>query len=569
MSGLDDLDGLVEARRREENLPGVALARVTRVEGTVDCRVWGVADLASGAPLGTGAAFRVGSLTKLVTAVAALRLADRGAIRLDDPVRRYAPWLAMRGARAADLARLTLRHLLTHRSGLPRGPYELAPRSTVERLRDLAGMSLAFAPGEGSKYSNLGYGLAAHALAVAAGRPFHELARELVLAPAGMEGASFASGSAVLATGHQRGHYRSLVRRADRLQAAPELPALEGAGDLIATAADIARLAAALGLGSPGSPGSPRLLSPAALAELLRPPSDGGAARSFGLALRWSRRWGGACLEQDAGHSGFFALLRIVPQEGVAGVALCNRCTAFYPIDEILDAALAPLVTGGAPPAARSVESLERYAGDYASPRGALAVRLAGDRLELRADGEAIALTRHGRGRFIQEGGPFADHLLRFAFAGAAGAGVWEMTAGPHRWTRQGRAPAALLDDDARRDDPGFAPLVGSYRRDGYGDIRVFARQGRLWLSMSYADEEELQPDAGEGFPIAGGGYRLAGGGYRLAGGGYRLAGGGYRLAGGAFAGESVRFETTAGEAVAVEAGSMRFVRVSEPETAA
>ncbi len=532
MTADPSLDDFVASRRREDNLPGVALALVADGE-VVACRAWGVADLASGAPLGQDAAFRAGSLTKLVTAATALRLVERRVVGLDEPVLRYVPWLAARaaGGGPADLSALTLRHLLAHGSGLPRGPYGMAPRSTEERLRDLAGMALAFPPGERSKYSNLGYALAAHVLAQAAGRPYHELARELVLAPAGMDGAGFgapATSAGGLATGHQRGHYRSLVRRGDRLEPAPDLPAAEGAGDLVASARDLARLANAL------LPGRLSLLSAASWAEVTRPPvAAAPGARPFGLALRLGRRFGRPCLEQDAGHSGFFALLRIFPADGVAGVALANRCSAYYPVSEILDRALAPLLAAGGRPAERGpADDLGRYAGDYRSPAGALRVRLAAGRLELEHGGEAIPLTRHGRGHFIQERGPFSDHLARFAFSGAAGIGAWELTAGPRLWGRAGAGPASRWEA-APSPDPAFGARAGIYHRPGYGDARVYERAGRLWLSMHYAEEEELLP-AGDGT---------------------------FRLAGGGFVGEPVEFETAAGEAAALEAGSMRFVR--------
>ena len=137
---MEALDDFVEARRREDNLPGVSLAVVDR--GRVFSRSWGVG------VSGVGSAFHIGSLTKLVTAVTALRLRERGLLDLDAPVRRWFPFEIAPAAGGPAAPEITLRHLLSHRSGLPRGPYLTAPVPPEERLAALAGMRLAFPPGE-------------------------------------------------------------------------------------------------------------------------------------------------------------------------------------------------------------------------------------------------------------------------------------------------------------------------------------------------------------------------------------------------------------------------------------
>ena len=116
----DELDVFVEERRREDNLPGVGLAAVRRGRMEIS-GAWGVPP---------GSAFQIGSRTKLVTAVIALRLRERGLVDLDEPVRRRIP---------IEIApEITLRHLLAHRSGLPRGPYLMSPVPLEERLAELA-----------------------------------------------------------------------------------------------------------------------------------------------------------------------------------------------------------------------------------------------------------------------------------------------------------------------------------------------------------------------------------------------------------------------------------------------
>ncbi len=535
------LDRFVEERRRRDNLPGVALALAAGGE-VVFSGAWGVRNLASGEPLTAEAALPVGSLTKLVTTVAALRLVERGRLDLDQPVRRWVPWFAVGqgagGAAPGAAAAITLRQLLGHRSGLPRGPLDGGPRAAEERLRGVAAMPLAFPPGARHKYSNLGFALAAEALCRAAGRPWEELARELVLAPAGMAGSRLgATGPAGrgAVVGYQRDHYRTLVRPHDRLRAAAPLPAPRGAGDLAASALDMGRLIAGLLGGG--------LLESASLAALARAQEPAVPdAPVYGLALRVGRRLGRRCLHHDGGHFGFWSRLRLFPDQAVGGVILCNRCCAAPAADEILDLALAPLLGVRRPPGwmEAAQKELERCAGGYARPGETVEIALArecpDDGLLLRQDGVEIPLRRHGAGRFLQLSGPCSEHLLRFAADHGAS---WECTAGPRRWVRRESLWPLLWDGPAHPAPPAARErdlrLVGVYRNPDVGDVRVHLRRGRPLFSFYYGEE-----------------VRLA-----------ALGGRRYRPAGGMLDGEPVVFELPrgGGPATALEAGYMRFER--------
>ncbi|HEX2252549.1 MAG TPA: serine hydrolase domain-containing protein, partial [Thermoanaerobaculia bacterium] len=181
--GAERLDGEVRAGLRQDNLPGVALAVAAGGRVVLDA-CWGQADLARGEALTPGHLLRASSLTKLVTAVVAFQLAERGRLRLDDPLVRHLPQAAAI-VDPFDGPPITLRHLLTHHSGLPRGPYR-RPAEAVDLLDELPLLRQVHPAGERAKYSNLGYGVLARALQAAAGRPFAELVRDGVLAPAGM-----------------------------------------------------------------------------------------------------------------------------------------------------------------------------------------------------------------------------------------------------------------------------------------------------------------------------------------------------------------------------------------------
>ncbi|KAF0650189.1 MULTISPECIES: serine hydrolase domain-containing protein [Streptomyces] len=129
----------------------------------------------------------IGSLTKVLTGTALVRMAAAGLLDVDDPVERWLP--------AAPPSGITLRHLADHTSGLPRLPPALGPRrdpyapftaealgATLPRLDRLATRPA----GEGTEYSNLGYAVLGAALAAAARQPYPDLLRAHVLEPLGV-----------------------------------------------------------------------------------------------------------------------------------------------------------------------------------------------------------------------------------------------------------------------------------------------------------------------------------------------------------------------------------------------
>jgi CubicO group peptidase (beta-lactamase class C family) len=131
-------------------------------------RAAGLADREAGTVMAEDAVFRLASLTKPIVTAAALRLVERGAIALDDPVTRFLP--AFRPALASgEVPTITLRQLLTHTAGLgygfmqpPDGPYHAAGvsdgldqpgLSMAEELARITRAGLAWPPGERWAYS--------------------------------------------------------------------------------------------------------------------------------------------------------------------------------------------------------------------------------------------------------------------------------------------------------------------------------------------------------------------------------------------------------------------------------
>ena len=118
-AALDLFAAWIEYRLAYWSLPGISIA-VVHDQQLVWARAFGEADVERRIAATPTTRYRIGSVTKLFTATAVMRLRDAGALILDDPVARHLPWFKIaRGHDHADVE-LTIRHLLSHTSGLPR-----------------------------------------------------------------------------------------------------------------------------------------------------------------------------------------------------------------------------------------------------------------------------------------------------------------------------------------------------------------------------------------------------------------------------------------------------------------
>ncbi|MFN8471915.1 MAG: serine hydrolase domain-containing protein [Anaerolineae bacterium] len=165
-------------------MPGMVVAAA---RGDEPAEVLVVGMDAEGRPLFRDSLFPVASVTKLATALAVLRLADSGAIALDDPLSIHLP------DAAAAQPGVTPRKLLCHIAGLPLDlPADAAPYAPGLDWPTLAqaclAVPLAGPPDRVVQYSNGGYGLLAVLVERVTGQPFPSALEVLVLSPLGVEG---------------------------------------------------------------------------------------------------------------------------------------------------------------------------------------------------------------------------------------------------------------------------------------------------------------------------------------------------------------------------------------------
>ena len=198
------LDAVLERSVAEGSLVG-AVTLVARSGSLVYRRAFGQADREDGRRMSTLTPFRLASLTKPFVTTAALSLVERGLMTLDDPVSRWLPnFRPLLADGSAPV--VTVRHLLTHTSGLgygfqqgETGPYRRAGVSDGidrpgvgidENLRRLSLIPLHFAPGSGWLYS-LATDVLGRVLEAATGQSLPEVVRTAVTDPLGLQETAF------------------------------------------------------------------------------------------------------------------------------------------------------------------------------------------------------------------------------------------------------------------------------------------------------------------------------------------------------------------------------------------
>ena len=193
--GADRLDELVEIEREKQKVPGVGVA-IVRGGEPLKLQGYGLANVEHRVPVSPETIFQSGSVGKQFTAVAVMLQVEAGTLALDDPIARF-----FTGAPAA-WKRITVRHLLTHTSGIADyGNTSVDYRkdySEDEFARVAFGLALEFPPGSRYSYSNTGYALLGFIVNKAAGRFYGDVLAERVFAPLGMTTARVMSESAIV-----------------------------------------------------------------------------------------------------------------------------------------------------------------------------------------------------------------------------------------------------------------------------------------------------------------------------------------------------------------------------------
>jgi CubicO group peptidase (beta-lactamase class C family) len=180
---LAEADAYVKAEMARQQIPGLAVA-IVRDGRPVKMEGYGFANVEHDVPVTPDTIFQSGSVGKQFTAAAVMLQVEDGTLALDDPLTTFFP------DAPKPWRHLTVRHLLTHTSGLPdytAGTIDYRRDYTEDDLRKFAyGLTLEFEPGSRWNYSNTGYVLLGIIVRKVSGRFYGDVLRERVFAPLGM-----------------------------------------------------------------------------------------------------------------------------------------------------------------------------------------------------------------------------------------------------------------------------------------------------------------------------------------------------------------------------------------------
>ncbi len=325
---LKELDKHLKRTIRKHSIPGasVAVLRGKRITATAAA---GVVNINTRVPTTTDAVFQIGSITKPMTATMIMQLKDEGRLQLDDFLVTHLP--DFRNADMARLQKVTIRHLLSHQSGIDGDFFpttDSGDRSIEQFLSMCSMLPSLFEPGTNWSYCNVGFAVLGRIIELKDNRTFDQSLKARIFNPLGMTHAISQLEENLkfrVAVGHvpDAKNPKQLI--------VPEQPFLsfgqKAAGSTPAmTAEDLLRFAAAHMHGGTGINGT-KLLSRSAAREMLRIENKNGAnpvGMTGGLAW-WTTNWNGnKVFGHDGGTVGQYSQLLIMPGKRLAIAALTN-----------------------------------------------------------------------------------------------------------------------------------------------------------------------------------------------------------------------------------------------------
>lgn len=302
-----EVDAAVLQQIKEQRIPGVELAVVLNGK-IVKAKGYGLANVELGTPVSPETIFEAGSITKQFTATAIMLLAEEGKLGLDDSITKYFPQAS------PAMKAVTIRHLLTHTSGIPdvsdgttetngvKGVVDFHRDYTEDELaRAYLAQPLDFQPGTKWSYCNAGYDLLGFLIHRVTGKPYGDFLRERIFAPLGMTTARVFSYANIIPN---RASGYSLVE--NEWKNAPSWWSLSitagAAGGLWMNVLDLAKWDAALY--------TDRIIKRGSLETMWTPvPLDDGSAYPAGMGWFVARAKGHRIIFHTDGGPGFSAVI--------------------------------------------------------------------------------------------------------------------------------------------------------------------------------------------------------------------------------------------------------------------
>lgn len=320
-ASLAAIEKTIEDKRKELGIPGLSLA-IVKDDKVIYLKGLGVKDIEKNIPVTPDTRFAIGSSTKAFTAMLAVMSADDGKLSLDDSPRKFLPYFTLRDEDAA--AKITLRDLLSHRSGLNRT--DLAMVTGVlnrEELIKVAGMAKPTAKlGEKFQYQNVMYTAAGEAVAKAQNSTWDDLIATRIFKPLAMKNSDTSIDAMQKSRDFSFGYDYNPSTKVTRKLPQRAIPAAAPAGAINSSARDMAQWVRLM-LNN-GVIDGRRLVSEKGFEELTRKQINIAGTVDYGLGW-FLRQWNGHKVVEHGGNiDGFNAQVALMPDQKLGFVLLTN-----------------------------------------------------------------------------------------------------------------------------------------------------------------------------------------------------------------------------------------------------
>lgn len=308
----DKVDRVIETEMRRHPIPGLAV-EIIRHGKCVKRAGYGFANLEWKTSVTPRTVFEIGSVTKQFTAAGILLLAQDGKLSVDDPVSRHLK------NTPESWKNITLRHLLTHTSGIKNytelDGFELRRRLTqAQFIQQMGAYPLNFQPGEKWAYCNSAFSLLGYVIENVSGTNYWDFMRERIFAPLGMNSTTNRDPRGIIplrAAGYETNKSGAYINRDY------DLTDIFAAGAIVSTVDDLAKWNASLD--------SQQLLTAATEKEMWTPVRlNDGKTHPYGFGWFLSPLQGHENIGHSGSTSGFSASIQRFPDDGLAVIVLTN-----------------------------------------------------------------------------------------------------------------------------------------------------------------------------------------------------------------------------------------------------
>ncbi|MGH9873101.1 MAG: serine hydrolase domain-containing protein, partial [Pyrinomonadaceae bacterium] len=316
------LERFIAREMSDKELPALSIALVDDQQ-VVWSKGFGVANLKDKTPVTDETIYRVGSVSKLFTDIAMMQLVEQGKIDLDAPVTRYLPDFHPRNPFGKPV---TLRQLMSHRSGLVREPavgnyFDPTEPSLAKTIASLNDTELVYAPESHTKYSNAAIATVGYVLERTQRQPFAKYLKRAVLDPLGLEHSSFEPTPETarnLATAY-------MWTIDGRVFEAPKFEmGIAPAGSMYTTVTDMGHFMSALFAGGRGPNGS--IVKPETLEQMWTPQyAKAGQKTGFGIGFGISEMEGHRKIGHGGAIYGFATQLSALPDDKLGVVVVTTK----------------------------------------------------------------------------------------------------------------------------------------------------------------------------------------------------------------------------------------------------